>query len=115
MNPANFQGMGMPQMGMQMGQPQMGMTQPQIGQPQIGQPQMGHPQMGQTPMVQMGQAQMVTPTGQQQQQQQVLQYLRNQNIPVGWQQTCRIELRLSFVLQMFVNRAASTARAMDFS
>ena len=102
MNQANFQGMGMAQMGMQMGQPQMGMTHPQMGQPQMGQPQMGHPQMIQPQVHQMAQPQMVNSTGQQQQ---ILQYLRGQKAPPGWQQTYRLDLRMSFILQMFVNRA----------
>ena len=100
MNPGNYQGMGMPQMGMQMGQAQMGMNQPRMGQPQMGQPQIGQPQMGQPQMAQMVQPQMVNMTGQQQQ---ILSYLRAQKIPMGWQQTYRIEQRLAFIFQMYVD------------
>ena len=106
MNPGNFQGMGMSQMGMQMGQPQMGMNQSQIGQHQMGQAQMGQPQMGQMQMghpqmAQISQPQMFNTTSQQQQ---ILSYLRGQKIPMGWQQTYRIENRLAFIFQMYAIR-----------
>ena len=104
MNPNNYQGMGVPQMGMQMAQTPMGMNQPHMSQPQMAQPsQIGHPQLGKPQMAHMGQTQMVNMTSQQQQ---IISYLRAQKIPMGWQQTYRIEHRLAFIFQMYVNAAS---------
>ena len=93
MNTSNYAGMGGRPMGPgRMGQPQMG--QPQRGQPQMGQPQMSQPQMG---VPQMGQGQA----------QQILQYLRNQQVPPGWQQTYRVDQRFAFIQQMYVSLTKS--------
>ncbi len=116
MNQANYQNMGMPQIGMQMGQPPMGLSQAPMGQqhmghmqmsqPQMIQQQVGQPQMGQqTPMAQrqmghMNQSQAANPAGGVQQQ--IVAYLQGQQIPIGWQQTFRIEIRLAFIIQMYV-------------
>ena len=90
MNPGNYGGIGMrvpagqPQMG-QMGMGQPGMRPNQMNFNPMGQPRMGQPQTGQ-PLLGL--------------QQRIHQQLQTQQIPPGWQQTYRIEMRTNFIFQM---------------